>query len=184
MAFLNGVQNHLDFFALDYYYTFSEPDDLANFVGDEQWLIAQNPEGMYESLMHYHQRYPHLPILMAENGMVMDDAQPRPDGYTRSDHLLDNVCWMQQAMADGVPVIGYLYWSITDNYEWGYYRPRFGLYTVDVLTDPALTRQPTDAVATYRALIERGGVPLDYELVKPPAGCAAGAPLESCAPGG
>ena len=44
---------------------------------------------------------------------------------------------MQRAKADGINVIGYNYWSITDNYEWGSYTPRFGLYTVDVRTDPA-----------------------------------------------
>jgi beta-glucosidase len=46
-----------------------------------------------------------------------------------------------------------LYWSLTDNYEWGSYRPRFGLYSVDVVGDPTLTRVPTDAVETYRDVI-------------------------------
>ena len=34
-------------------------------------------------------------------------------------------------------LIGYNYWSLTDNYEWGSYTPRFGLYTVNVTSDPA-----------------------------------------------
>jgi beta-glucosidase len=46
-----------------------------------------------------------------------------------------------------------LYWSLTDNYEWGSFRPRFGLYSVDVVGDPTLTRVPTDAVETYRDVI-------------------------------
>jgi beta-glucosidase len=46
-----------------------------------------------------------------------------------------------------------LYWSLTDNYEWGSYRSRFGLYSVDVIGDPTLTRAPTDAVETYRDVI-------------------------------
>ncbi len=28
-------------------------------------------------------------------------------------------------------MIGYLHWSITDNYEWGTFTPRFGLIAVD-----------------------------------------------------
>ena len=31
----------------------------------------------------------------------------------------------------GVPVQGYWHWSLVDNYEWGSYEPRFGLYGVD-----------------------------------------------------
>ena len=31
----------------------------------------------------------------------------------------------------GVPVEGYWHWSLVDNYEWGSYEPRFGLYGVD-----------------------------------------------------
>ncbi len=31
----------------------------------------------------------------------------------------------------GVPLIGYLHWSLTDNYEWGSFTPRFGLYRID-----------------------------------------------------
>ena len=35
------------------------------------------------------------------------------------------------AVDDGVPVAGYWHWSLVDNYEWGSYEPRFGLYGVD-----------------------------------------------------
>ena len=35
------------------------------------------------------------------------------------------------AVDEGVPVEGYWHWSLVDNYEWGSYQPRFGLYGVD-----------------------------------------------------
>ena len=61
--------------------------------------------------------------------------------------------------SDGtLAVFGYNYWSLTDNYEWGSYTPRFGLYTVDARTDPTLARRPTDGVEAYRAIIG-GGAP-------------------------
>ena len=38
---------------------------------------------------------------------------------------------LHAAMNDGVDVRGYLHWSLLDNYEWGSYRPTFGLVAVD-----------------------------------------------------
>ena len=63
-------------------------------------------------------------------------------------------------MAQGVPVIGYLYWTLTDNYEWGTYHSRFGLYRVDCL-DGDFTRRPTPTVEAYRRIIAAHGVPED-----------------------
>ena len=34
---------------------------------------------------------------------------------------------LHDAMADGIDVRGYLHWSLLDNYEWGSFRPTFGL---------------------------------------------------------
>ena len=28
-------------------------------------------------------------------------------------------------------LLGYMHWSLTDNYEWGSYTPRFGLFPID-----------------------------------------------------
>jgi beta-glucosidase len=45
----------------------------------------------------------------------------------------------------GYPLEGYFHWSLTDNYEWGSYHARFGLYEVD-FEDPALQRQPLNSL--------------------------------------
>ncbi len=34
-------------------------------------------------------------------------------------------------MADGSPVTAYVHWSLVDNYEWGSYEPRFGIFGMD-----------------------------------------------------
>ncbi|MFI5776220.1 family 1 glycosylhydrolase [Nocardia sp. NPDC051570] len=130
------------------------------------------PEGIYYALQYYSRRFPGKPLYVVENGMPTRDGAARADGYTRADHLRDHVYWIQRAVADGIPVLGYNYWSITDNYEWGSYTPRFGLYTVDARTDPALIRRPTDAVAAYTGLTGARGVPADYRPTRAPAACS------------
>lgn len=181
LTFVDHVKDKLDFLGLDYYYGASL-DNLSavHGAGGEFWKIDPQPDGIYYALRYYARKFPSLPLYVVENGMPTDNGQARPDGYTRSNHLRDHIYWIQRAKADGIDVIGYNYWSITDNYEWGSYRPRFGLYTVDALTDPTLTRRPTDAVATYRSLISNDGVPPNYRPVKPPAFCSL-VSLDACA---
>ena len=54
------------------------------------------------------------------------------------------------AVAAGVPVRAYFHWSLMDNYEWGTYEPRFGLFGVD-RSDPGAVRcMDTDAAGRRR----------------------------------
>ena len=56
-----------------------------------------------------------------------------------------------------MPIGAYLHWSLVDNYEWGSYQPRFGIYGVDrergakIISTDAMGR---DSAAAYRRLIE------------------------------
>jgi beta-glucosidase len=69
------------------------------------------------------------PILITENGWAGDD-DTRRCAFIRE--ALEGV---HAAIADGVDVRGYLYWSAFDNFEWMYgYGPRFGLIGVDRAT--------------------------------------------------
>lgn len=38
---------------------------------------------------------------------------------------------LHTAMEDGIDVRGYLHWSLLDNYEWGSFKPTFGLIAWD-----------------------------------------------------
>ena len=181
LAFWNRVADKLDFIGIDYYYGLSLDNLTAvNAVNGELWKIDPQPDGMYHALRYYHDKRPGLPLYIVENGMPTDNGIPRADGYTRSDHLRDHIYWLQRARADGMNVIGYNYWSITDNYEWGSYRPRFGLSTVDAATDPTLTRRATDAVATYRQIATTGGVPSGYVPIKRQSICSLVNLITSC----
>ncbi|MEU2251667.1 family 1 glycosylhydrolase [Nocardia xishanensis] len=181
---VDRIADKLDFIGVDYYFAVLPESGQSVQGGSNQgpaiWELPIRTEGIYYALRHYSRLFPDRPLYVVENGMPTENGLPRADGYTRSEHLRDTVYWLQRAKADGIDVVGYNYWSLTDNYEWGSYTPRFGLYTVDVRTDPTLARQPTDAVETYRTIIRSGGVPANYRPTRPPAECALVDPPESC----
>jgi len=82
-----------------------------------------------------------LPILVTENGIATDDDAERIE-YVRL-HLAE----VQDAIARGVNVRGYFYWSTLDNFEWNEgYRPTFGLIAVDRAT---MERTPKPSLAWY-----------------------------------
>ncbi|GAA2615183.1 family 1 glycosylhydrolase [Actinomadura fulvescens] len=180
-ALFNQVTDKLDFIGVDYYYGANLRNTTAvHALTGEFWRIDPEPEGLYYVLKDYQRRLPKLPVYVVENGMPTDNGRPRSDGYTRTDHLRDHLYWVQRALADGVKVMGYNYWSLTDNYEWGSYRPRFGLYTVDALTDPTLARRATDAVPAYRSIIAGLGVPSGYVPKRKPGWCSIEDPIATC----
>jgi beta-glucosidase len=107
---------------------------------DMGWEIY--PEGLYRILVREAARG--WPMIVTENGVADGRGDTRP-GFIR-----DHIYALDRARADGANVIGYIYWSLIDNFEWSYgYRGRFGLFTIDFGGDPALTRRPTPAVATF-----------------------------------
>ena len=97
-----------------------------------------NPAGMVTLLARIHTQYRSGPIYLTENGSTYDDVQQsdgRIDDIERSSFLQRHLAALHEAMQLGVPVKGYFYWSLLDNFEWaeGYAR-RFGLAYVDFAT--------------------------------------------------
>lgn len=85
------------------------------------------PRGLYLILQGL--RKYHLPIYITENGTcVQDDAD-------RWDYLKKHLAVVHQAASEGVPLKGYLCWSMLDNFEWdsGFSR-RFGIVEVNYQT--------------------------------------------------
>jgi beta-glucosidase len=82
------------------------------------------PEGLYKVLMEF--KAFRLPLMVLENGICTGDDNQRRD-FIRS-HLLQ----LGRAMDSGTRVLGYIHWSLLDNYEWDKgFGPRFGLIEVD-----------------------------------------------------
>ena len=109
------------------------------------WEI--DPDGLHHILTWLQRNYTGaLPLYITENGMAHPDEVGIPD-KARIDYLEAHVAAARRAMADGVPLAGYTFWSLMDNYEWSLgYEKRFGLIHVDFET---LKRTPK---ASYHAL--------------------------------
>ena len=105
------------------------------------------PDGLHHFLTWTHENYTKgLPLYVTENGMSNADEVGRPD-QERIDYLSLHLEAAKRAIADGVPLNGYTFWSLLDNYEWTLgYEKRFGLVHVDFET---LQRTPK---ASYHAL--------------------------------
>jgi beta-glucosidase len=65
-------------------------------------------------------------LIVTEAGIATDDDRRRVEYIDRS------IAAMRRAMADGIDIRGFIYWSALDNYEWQHgYAQRFGLIAVD-----------------------------------------------------
>ena len=94
-----------------------------------------------------------LPILVTENGTCLtDDAR-------RWQYILHHLQAMARAMQAGVRVIGYLYWSLMDNFEWAHgFSPRFGLVEVDHATQ---VRRVRESARRYAEVCREHRLPLE-----------------------
>ena len=119
------------------------------------WVIQ--PAVMYWASKFLYERY-QLPILITENGMANGDfvmLDGKVHDPQRTDYLVRYLMELKRAMDDGVPVIGYQYWSIMDNFEWAEgYDKRFGLVYVDYNTQK---RTLKDTAYVYADIIRTNG---------------------------
>lgn len=108
---------------------------------DMGWEIY--PEGLHAFLTRVARDYTGaLPLYVTENGMAAPDALA--DGTCadagRIAYYAEHLEACRRAIAEGVPLAGYMSWSLLDNYEWALgYDKRFGLVHVDFET---LKRSP------------------------------------------
>ncbi len=120
-------------------------DWMLESVVSKWWDWHLLPEGLAFFVKHFGSYG--LPVLIAENGMALrrlHDNQRfhRRDKVARSQYLREHVRMVSQLVERGQPLIGYLHWSLFDNYEWGSFAPRFGLFSLDYTGYP--TRHAVD----------------------------------------
>ena len=125
--------------------------------GREPYIQGDNgnevyPDGLFELIADYQLDYG-LPVFVTENGIASTD------GYLRSWFIIEHLKSVHAAMESGLEVMGYLYWSLLDNFEWLLgYSMRFGLFTVDYSD---FRRIPTEGGETFSQIAHAGGVSYD-----------------------
>jgi beta-glucosidase len=127
---LPELKGALDWYGLNYYTRWMvrslSPEPHVARPGsprtDLDWEIW--PEGFEQALTHAGKLG--LPVLVTENGFADEHDAFRPRA------IVAFVEAMHRAVSSGVRVLGYLHWSLLDNFEWSDgYKGRFGLYAVD-----------------------------------------------------
>mgnify|MGYP000003456241 FL=1 len=163
---MKDIQVKLDFIGINNYSAFNYSDwggdkkvDTTNLPKNSLgWVI--DGRSMYWTVRFLYERYG-VPIMITENGMSNRDAV-NEDGEICDDirigYLDEYLRNLKQAIAEGVPVIGYQHWSLMDNFEWAEgYDPRFGLVYVDFKIG---NRTIKKSGYHYKQIIESNGTTL------------------------
>ncbi len=83
-------------------------------------------------------------LMVTENGIATDDDK------RRCEFIREAYAGVQSCLKDGLPVIGYCYWSLLDNFEWqAGFGKTFGLIAVDRSTQ---RRTPKESLQVLGAL--------------------------------
>jgi beta-glucosidase len=92
------------------------------------------------------------PVMITEHGFADASDRWRPGA------LVDALTALGGAIQRGVPVRGFFYWSLLDNFEWADgFRARFGLYRVD-FDDPARPRARTRTAEVYARIARSNAI--------------------------
>ena len=120
-----------------------------------EWAVV--PETMYWMPKFLHERYK-KPIYITENGIAVRDwvsLDGKCHDPTRIDFTARYLRELARGIAEGIPVRGYLHWSLLDNFEWAEgFKHRFGMVHVDYETGK---RTMKDSALWYRDVIASKG---------------------------
>ncbi|GAA2072954.1 family 1 glycosylhydrolase [Streptomyces albiaxialis] len=97
------------------------PDEAERTLTDWEFY----PRAVGHAIRHTASVVGDVPIVVTENGVATSDDE------RRSAYLAGAVDELAACLEEGIDLRGYLYWSALDNYEWGSFRPTFGLIGID-----------------------------------------------------
>ncbi len=161
------IARPVDFLGLNYYYRTilhrlpSGETEQVQPEGAEYTTMGWEvyPPGLHTLLSRLHNEY-HVPaIYITENGAAFPDTLT-PDGQVhdpqRLNYLREHFLQAQQAISEGVPLLGYFVWSLMDNFEWAVgYEQRFGIVYTDYSTQRRIIK---DSGHWYSKVIAKNAV--------------------------
>lgn len=165
--------NTMDFLALSYYYTniidstkneYKPFDSSQNpYLEPTIWEWRMDPEGLYNSLSQYWDRY-QVPIIIAENGLGALDTV-NEDGTINDPYRIDfgrkHIASMKKAVLDGVEILAYCWWGPIDivSSSTAEMSKRYGFIHVDKddLGNGTGKRSKKDSFYWYKKVIESNG---------------------------
>lgn len=136
------TSRHQDFLGMNYFGVYPLKSARLGDGADKGGLLKTDngfvvsPENFLNTVEKLYQKF-RKPIIITEHGVAGRDDR------IRSFSLLSSLLAIHRAMERGVPIEGYLYWSLTDTTEWGMSQEnnRFGLVAVDMLTATRTRRE-------------------------------------------
>ena len=134
-------------------------------ASDWGWQI--DPEGLRIYLNDVYGRY-EIPLMIVENGLGANDVRAEDGGFHddyRINYLRDHIKAMEEAIEDGVELMGYTMWGCTDlvSASTGEMKKRYGFVYVDRDNDGNgdFHREKKDSFFWYKKVIESNGADLD-----------------------
>lgn len=161
IPFSNELKDSMDFIGVNYYMRWFITMSGGQKVNEDApktdlgWEIY--PDGILKALRianQYSKKLNGIPIYITENGL--DDHADK----IRSRFMLSHLYRLWQAQQEGIPVKGYMFWSLIDNFEWVEgYEPKFGLMDKD--------RKWRSSAHVYKEIASKNGISKDMYLKYP-----------------
>lgn len=147
----HALKGTMDYIGVNYYTRWLVTPSGKQVVAEDAvkspigWEIY--PDGMLDALKmaDVFAKQMQIPIYITENGI--DD----PDDQLRPRYMLTHLKKVWEAIQMGIPVKGYMHWSLIDNFEWvDRYKPKFGLYTLE--------REERSSAKLYQSINQNNGI--------------------------
>jgi len=161
----NIISVPTDFLGINYYSRaiirsedISESDNapielIAGDKTDFDWEVY--PNGLRDLLIDVNTKYKPGSIYITENGCAYDypkSSDGQINDIRRVEYLESHISACMEAVDKGVPLDGYMHWSLMDNFEWAEgYCKKFGLVGIDF---DSLQRTPKRSFWRYKEIIK------------------------------
>ena len=163
--YIEGLKNSWDFIGINHYFCnwiSLNPKDwdksinvpfysmnLKNYQkSDFGWSLAPDSMAIVLRWVNENWNINKLPMIVSEHG-IADESDIKRQWF-----MVDTLANLKEARDKyGVPLIGYLHWSLLDNYEWASgYTKKFGLIEIDFKTQE---RKPRKSSLIFAKIAEK-----------------------------